>query len=187
MDNLQGQLCNFMDNCFEKVKTPDQTIMLINRFEKLDIPCLRDEIVHKYELYALRYKVKYSRVLSKLRFEIQDRLDQLKADYNDRRQSNDWHVPQDWPKLPGIVRDMEFRARKGWAQNWKTKKIIFWIICNRGLKFWNLLKVNAPMKLLQEKAPQLFVRNNNSQMGKTMNHILEIHNNLCRVSKNILL
>lgn len=68
MDNLQGQLCNFMDNCFEKVKTPDQTIMLINRFEKLDIPCLRDEIVHKYELYALRYKVKYSRALTKLNF-----------------------------------------------------------------------------------------------------------------------
>ena len=179
MDNLQGQLCNFMDNCFEKVKTPDQTIMLINRFEKLDIPCLRDEIVHKYELYALRYKVKYFRVLTKLNFWIQDRLDQLKADYNDRRQSNDWHVPQDWPKLPGIVRDMEFRARKGWAQSWKEKNSYFL----RCLKFWNLLKVNAPMKLLQEKAPQLFVRNNNSQMGKTMNHILEIHNNLCRVRR----
>jgi len=138
MDNLQGQLCNFMDNCFEKVKTLEQTIALIKRFERLDIPCLREEIVHKYDIYCARYK---------------DTLERINREYNDRRNSNDWHIPQDWPKTPGIVRSMEFLCRR----------------------------ITQPMEQIKEHAPHLLDRQH-FRKNKTMLTIIEMHNKLGRVS-----
>lgn len=137
MDNLQGQLCNFMDNCFEKVKTLEQTIALIKRFELLDIPCLREEIIHKYEIYCMRYK---------------DTLEKINRDYNDRRNSNDWHVPQDWPKKPGIVRYMEFLCRR----------------------------ITQPMLQIKEHAPHLLEKQY-TKKNKMMTSIIEMHNRLGKV------
>ena len=90
IDNLQGQLCTFMDNCFDKeifftlalpqhslappqrslappphplapvekswkATTTDQVEVLINRFKKLNIACLEDEIKQKWEVYCKHY------------------------------------------------------------------------------------------------------------------------------------
>jgi hypothetical protein len=138
MDNLQGQLCNFMDNCFEKVKTLEQTFALIQRFQALDIPCLREEIFGKYEIFCLRYK---------------DTLDKINRDYNDRRNNNDWHVPQDWPKKPGIVRYMEFLVRR----------------------------ITQPMMKIKEHAPHLLEKSY-TKKNKMMTSIIEMHNRLAKVN-----
>ena len=55
IDDLQGLLCNFMDNCFDKATTTEQVFVLINRFKKLNIDCLKDEIKQKWEVYCKHY------------------------------------------------------------------------------------------------------------------------------------
>ena len=143
MDHLEGQLFNFMDNCFEKVQTLEQTMALICRFQDLDIPCLRDEIVHKYDIYCLRYK---------------DTLEKIKTEYNERRLANNWHVPQDWPTTPGIVRYMEFLVRR----------------------------IVEPMNQIKKHAPHL-LKSDSQKKNKTIKAIIDMYNRMPRVRFNFLL
>ena len=112
IDNLQGLLCTFMDNCFDKATTTEQVYVLIQRFKKLGISCIDDEIKLKWDVYCKLYL---------------ETMMKIKRDYEDCKTNDSWHVPQDWPRRPGIVRCME-----SWAQ-----------------------RITQPMNVLKKNAPHL--------------------------------
>ena len=137
IDNLQGLLCNFMDNCFDKATTTEQVYVLINRFKKLNIACIDVDIQLKWEVYCKLY---YETMLK------------IKRDYEECKTNDSWHVPQDWPRRPGIVRCME-----AWAQ-----------------------RITQPMNVLKQHAPR-FIEPEYIKKNKLMGQIVMLHDKFGRL------
>ena len=53
--NIEDAILDFMDKCFDKVKTSDMAVTLIRRFEKLKLPFLQQYIEEKYERVVEHY------------------------------------------------------------------------------------------------------------------------------------
>ncbi|NWV39501.1 DYH8 protein, partial [Grantiella picta] len=46
VERLEGQLQIFMRNCFRKIVSAQKSLQLLQRFQKLNMPCLQEEIAH---------------------------------------------------------------------------------------------------------------------------------------------
>ena len=76
----------------------------------------------------------------------------IKRDYEDCKTNDSWHVPQDWPRRPGIVRCME-----SWAQ-----------------------RITQPMNVLKKNAPHL-VEPDYIKKNKLMSQIVTLHDKFGRL------
>ena len=96
---------------------------MINRFKKLNIACLEDEIKQKWEVYCKHYLETLHKIrrdyddcringLFQIFFSIFFKFWPLPVNFRLLKFSDTWHVPQDWPRRPGIVRHMEFCAKR---------------------------------------------------------------------------